>query len=297
MSAQSLSPGAASGVTKPVRIRNYKLITSRAFSYLILTVTAAMFVYPLVWLLSSSLKPPFEIYQQPLNLIPSEVRFDAYDEIFRATPLLRYFTNSLLYAVGGTLLSLSFGLLAAYGLSRHEFKGKRLLMIAILALQLIPPLISVIPTYLLMQSLGLYNTRVGIIALYGALSIPWAVWVLKGYFDTLPRELDESAAIDGASRLTTVLRILLPIMVPGLAASFIIIFIGRWGEFALASVLLRNQELYSLTVGTYTLLGPDEQDFRLLAAASLINIVPVLVVFSVLQRYLVSGLASGAVKQ
>lgn len=291
MSARTLSPA------RRGKIRNYRLLTSRAFSYLILSITALMFIYPLIWLLSASLKPPFEIYQKPLNLIPSQVTFDAYTEIFRATPLLRYFLNSILYSVGGTVLSLSFGLLAAYGLSRHEFRGKRALMIAILALQLIPPLISIIPTYLLMQTLGLYNTRVGIIALYGALSIPWAIWVLKGYLDGVPRELDEAAAIDGATRLATVLRILLPVMLPGLAASFIIIFIGRWGEFALASILLRGQELYPLTVGTYTLLGPDEQDFRLLAAAALINIVPVLAVFTIFQRFLISGLAAGAVKQ
>ncbi len=297
MSAQTIRSASAAKPTPRARHINYRLISSRLFSYVILSITALMFVYPLIWLLSSSLKPPIEIYQRPLNLIPTEVRFDAYEEIFRATPLLAYFANSVVYSVGGTLLSLTFGLLAAFGLSRHEFRGKNALMIGILALQLIPPLISVIPTYLLMQTLGLYNTRVGIIALYGALSIPWAIWVLKGYMDTLPRELDESAAIDGASRLTTVLRILLPVMLPGLAASFIIVFIGRWGEFALASVLLRGQDLYPLTVGTYNLLGPDEQDFRLLAAAALINIVPVLVVFTILQRFLISGLAAGAVKQ
>lgn len=279
------------------RRRNYRFITSRALSYLILTFAALMFVYPLLWLLSSSLKPNFEIYREPLRLIPSQIQLDAYNDIFRSTPILRYFGNSLLYSISGTLISLGFATLAAYAVSRFDFRGKRMLMLGLLALQLLPALISIVPTYILMQALGLYNSQAGLIALYGVISIPWGVWVLKGYFDTLPKELDESAFIDGATRLTMLWRILVPILVPGLASSFIIIFIGRWGEFALASVLLRNQQFYSLPVGTFALLGPDEQDFRLLSAAALVNIVPVLIIFSILQRYLISGLAAGAVKQ
>jgi ABC-type glycerol-3-phosphate transport system permease component len=256
-----------------------------------------LFVYPLVWLLSASLKPAWQIYRQPLALLPDGATFEVYQRIFLSTPFPIYLRNSLLYATFGTLLTVAVAMLAAYGLSRHEFRGKNVAMVAILTVQLMPALISAIPVYILMQRLDLFDTQVGIVLLYGAVSIPFGVWVLKGYLDTIPRELDESAWIDGATKLYTLWRILVPVIVPGLASLFIILFVGKWNEFAMASILLRDTSLFPLTVGTQTLLGPDESDFRLTAAASLINIVPILLVFLGLQRYLISGLTAGAVKQ
>ncbi len=260
-------------------------------------LATALFLYPLLWLLSASLKPAWQIYREPLRLIPSEISFDVYRQIFTATPFPIYLQNSLLYATAGTLLSIVVAIVAAYGLSRHMFRGKQTTMLLILTVQLMPGLISAIPVYLLMQHLGLFNTQIGIILLYGSITLPFGIWVLKGYLDTIPKELDESAWIDGAGKLYTLWRILVPVIVPGLASLFIILFVGKWNEFALASVLLREPGNFPLTVGTFTLLGPDESDFRLTAAASLINIVPILLVFLALQRYLISGLTAGAVKQ
>jgi len=148
----------------------------------------------------------------------------------------------------------------------------------------------------MMNSLELINTRHGIILLYGAGGIAFGTWFLKGYFDSIPVALDEAAQIDGASRFRIIWQILLPSIVPGLAALLILQFIAHWNDYTVASILLRNPDLHPLTVGTFNLIGPDESDFRLLAAAALINVVPVILVFSILQRYLVSGLAAGAVK-
>lgn len=266
-------------------------------NHLLAALVTLLFVYPLIWLLSASLKPNWEIYRDVLNLIPSTVQTDMYEEIFRVTPFAKYLGNSLLYSTTSGLMTLFLAVLASYGLSRFRFKGKNLLMIVILAMQLIPGLVSIIPMYILMNQMGLYNTRSGIVLLYSALQIPWAIWVMKGYFDTIPVELDEAALIDGASRFRAVWQIILPLVAPGIAAGFIIIFMGHWNEFALANALLNNPDYYPLTVGTFRLLGPDETDFRLTAAASLVNIVPILFVFVILQRNLVSGLAAGAVKQ
>ncbi len=260
-------------------------------------LASLLFIYPLIWLLSASLKPAWQIYRQPLRLIPQQVTFDVYERIFMATPFATYLQNSLLYATGGSLLTILVAMVAAYGLSRHAFKGKQTTMLLILTVQLMPGLISAIPIYLMMQNLGLFNSKIGIILLYGAMTIPFGIWVLKGYLDTIPKELDESAWIDGAGKLYTLWRILVPVIVPGLASLFIILFVGKWNEFALASVLLREPGNFPLTVGTFTLLGPDESDFRLIAAASLINIVPILIVFLFLQRYLIAGLTAGSVKQ
>lgn len=268
-----------------------------AFLHLWAIVAATAFVYPLVWMASASVKPNWAIYRAPLALIPDAPTLEAYVELFRTTPFLAYTLNSVLYAAAGGVVSIGFGLITAYGFSRHRFTGRKALMIVILAAQLMPGLIAAIPTYLLMRETGLLGTRLGLILLYGALSIPFAVWVLKGHFDTIPRELDDSARMDGASRLRTLLQIHMPLLLPGLSSLFLILFVQKWSEFALASVLLRDPSTFPLSVGTYLLLGPDESDFRLMAAASLVNIIPILVLFLFLQRYLISGLTKGAVKQ
>jgi ABC-type glycerol-3-phosphate transport system permease component len=260
-------------------------------------LAATVFVYPLVWMAAASVKPNWSIYRAPLNLIPDAPTWDAYRELFRTTPFLTYTFNSILYSAAGAIVSIGFGLITAYGFSRHRFGGRKTLMIVILTAQLMPGLIAAIPTYLLMRDTGLLNTRLGLILLYGALSIPFAVWVLKGHFDTIPMELDDSARMDGASRFRTLVQIHLPLLVPGVSSLFLILFVQKWSEFALASILLRDPDKYPLSVGTYLLLGPDESDFRLMAAASLVNIIPILVLFLFLQRFLISGLTKGAVKQ
>jgi ABC-type glycerol-3-phosphate transport system permease component len=270
--------------------------TSFTLTHLLAIGASLVFVYPVIWLLSASLKPNWEIYRAPLKLIPSEIQIDVYREIFSTTPIPAYMLNSVIYALGSLLITLFFALIAAYGLSRYQFRGKNTLLILILTVQLLPGLVRLIPLYLLSQTLGLYDSRFGITLIYGAIAIPFAIWFLKSYVDSVPRELDESAAIDGASRLRILFQIVAPTIIPGLAAFAILNFIQGWNEFQLASVMLRNPNYYPLTVGTYNLIGPDESNFRLIAAASLVNIVPILVVFSILQRYLVSGLAAGSVK-
>jgi len=156
--------------------------------------------------------------------------------------------------------------------------------------------VRVVPLFVMMSSLGLVDKQLGLILLYGVGGIAYGTWFLKGYFDSIPKELDEAAWMDGASKFQTIWQIIMPTILPGLAALLILQFIGHWNDFTTAAFMIRNPELRPLTVGIYTLIGPDETDFRLLSTAALINIVPVIFVFSFLQRYLVSGLSSGAVK-
>lgn len=274
----------------------FRTAAGRSISYAMVILAVLIFIYPIVWLVSASLKSNPEIYRAPLRLIPRPPQFDAYIEIFRTTPMLRYLINSVTYAIGGAAITVFFSLLAAYGLSRHVFKGKRSVMIGLLAVQLVPGLVRIIPVYIMMTRLNLVDSRFGLILLYGAGGIAYATWFLKGYVDAIPIELDESAWIDGASKLRTVLQIVLPSMIPGLAALLILQFIGHWNNFTIASVLIKTPDYRPLTVATRQLIGPDESDFRLLASASLINVVPILVVFSFLQRFLVSGLTAGAIK-
>jgi ABC-type glycerol-3-phosphate transport system permease component len=270
---------------------------NRSLLYLIAILSTLVFVFPVVWLISASLKPNVDIYRAPLSLIPSQVDWTTYERIFKVTPIARYLLNSFLYALGGAAITLFFSILASYGLSRHIFAGKRTFLTFLLVVQLMPQLVRVVPIYIMMSSVGLINTQFGLILLYGVGGIAYGTWFLKGYFDSIPKDLDEAAWMDGASKLQTIWQILTPAMVPGLAALLILQFVAHWNDFTTAAIMLRVPDLRPLTVGIYTLIGPDETDFRLLSSAALVNIVPVVLVFSFLQRYLVAGLTAGSVKR
>jgi ABC-type glycerol-3-phosphate transport system permease component len=278
------------------RSRLPQLRPARALLYLTLLLAGAVFIYPIIWLVSASLKANFEIYREPLKLIPAEVQLDTYQRVFGSTPVVSYLVNSLTYATGGALLTILLSVLCAYGLSRYSFRHKRTLLIVLLAVQLVPGLVRIIPVFVMMSTLGLSDSQLGLVLLYGATGIAYGTWFLKGFVDAVPKELDEAAWIDGASRLRTLGQILMPLLLPGLVTLFILQFIGHWNDYTTASVLLRNPDYLPLTVGTFQLIGPDESDFRLLASAALINIVPVVVMFSIAQRFLISGAAAGAVK-
>jgi ABC-type glycerol-3-phosphate transport system permease component len=282
--------------SRPWNLRFGK-IAIRSGLYILAILLTLLFIFPVIWLISASVKPNVEIYRAPLNLIPSEFDFSTYERIFGVTPIARYLFNSLLYAFSGAAITLFFSILAAYGLSRHTFRGKRGLLTFILVIQLVPQLVRIVPLYIMMSELQLINTQFGLILLYGVGGIAYGTWFLKGYFDSVPRDLDEAAWMDGASKFQTVWQIILPTIVPGLAALLILQFIGHWNDFTTAAMMLRVPDLRPLTVGIYTLIGPDEADFRLLSTAALINIVPVILVFSLLQRYLIAGLTAGAVKR
>lgn len=281
---------------QPRRRFKFRKIGVRIINYAIGAIISFFFIYPIVWLFSVSVKPNWEIYRAPLQLVPSVPQIEVYSEIFSTTPIGSYLFNSLLYAISGSAITLFFSIMVAYGLSRYMFRGKRLLMVGLLGVQLMPNLVRLIPLFIMMTTLDLINTRHGLILLYGAGGIAYGTWFLKGYFDTIPIDLDEAAQIDGASRFRIIWQILLPSVIPGVIALLILQFIAHWNDFAVASILIRNPDLLPLTVGTFKLIGPDESDFRLLSAAALVNVVPVIVVFSILQRYLVSGLTAGAVK-
>jgi len=266
-------------------------------NHLVALLAALIFTYPVVWILMASIKPDVEIYREPLRLIPSQIDTSVFGRIFETQPIVTYLLNSLLYSVGAVVISLAFALFASYGLSRHEFKGKQPVLITILMVQMIPPLVSIIPIYLLMQRLGLYDSRLGMVILYSALRIPWGVWILVGFIDQIPKALDEAAIVDGASKLRILAQIIFPLALPGLASAAIFTFVGTWNEFAIASIVLRSAQNLSMPVGSMAMIAGDPNDWRMVAATASINLIPVLVVFTLLQRHIIAGLTQGAVKE
>jgi multiple sugar transport system permease protein len=257
---------------------------------------ALIFVYPVVWILMASIKPAIEIYRAPLSLLPSVADFTGFQLIFQRWPLWTFLFNSLLYSIGAVTISLAFALFASYGLSRSEFRGKQFTLILILMVQMIPALVSAIPIYLLMQRMGIYNSRLGMVILYSAMRIPWGVWIMVGFLNKIPRALDEAAIIDGCNRLTILQRIIFPLALPGLASAAIFTFVGTWNEFALASIILRDTNVLSLPVAALTIVQHDPNDWRLIAVTATVNLLPVLAVFALLQKHIVAGLTRGALK-
>ncbi len=274
-------------------LRRFTRMGSR---HLVAILASLVFVYPVLWILMAAIKPDVEIYRMPLQLFPSRPDFAGFQMILQRWPLFVFVANSLLYSFGAVLLSLAFALFAAYGLSRNEFAGKQFTLILILVVQMIPALVTVVPIYLLMRMIGLYDSRLGMVVLYSAMRIPWGVWIMVGFLNQIPRALDEAATIDGCSQLGILRRIIFPLALPGLASAAIFTFVGTWNEFAIASIILRSTNNLSLPVATMTMIAADPSDWRLVAATASVNLLPVLAVFALLQRHIVAGLTRGALK-
>jgi len=274
-------------------LQRLRRITTR---HLVAITASLIFVYPVVWILMAAIKPDIEIYREPLRLFPSVADFTGFGLILQRWPIWTFLANSLLYSTGAVIISLAFALFASYGLSRSDFKGKQTTLILILVVQMIPALVTAIPIYLLMQRIGLYNSRIGMVILYSSMRIPWGVWIMVGFLNQIPRALDEAAIIDGCTKFGILRRIIFPLALPGLASAAIFTFVGTWNEFAIASIILRDTNFLSLPVATLTIIQADPNDWRLVAAAATVNLVPILAVFALLQRHIVAGLTRGALK-
>lgn len=283
-------------------MKDLRMITPKKFfrgslNHVVALFAAFIFTYPVIWILMASIKPDVEIYREPLRLFPSRIDTSIFTRIFETQPILTYLLNSLLYSVGAVVISLGFALFASYGLSRHEFKGKQITLITILMVQMIPALVSIIPIYLLMQRIGLYDSRIGMVILYSAIRIPWGVWILVGFIDQIPKALDEAAIVDGASKFRILMQIIFPLALPGLASAAIFTFVGTWNEFAIASIVLRSTQNLSMPVGSMAMIAGDPNDWRMVSMTATVNLLPVLAVFALLQRHIIAGLTRGAVKE
>jgi multiple sugar transport system permease protein len=268
----------------------------RTWFVLALAAATAVFLLPQLWLFSLSLKDKAGVYEYPPHWIPRGASFANYRFALTHTQVPWYLWNSTIVAVVATLVTLAVSVPAAYVLSRERFHGRRALMSALLAVQMLSPVILLVPIYGVIERLGLIDTHRGLILVYSAMQVPFTVWVLKGFFDAVPRSLFEAALLDGSSRARTFLTIALPIVRPGLGAAAIFNLAAYWAEFSLALVLLDSQAGYTMPLGLFSFQSAYETDWQLLAAASFIGLIPVVAAFVFLQRLFVAGLTAGAVK-
>ncbi|WP_106815842.1 carbohydrate ABC transporter permease [Microbacterium timonense] len=270
--------------------------TMRAGVIVGLVLGAIFAAAPVLWMLASSFKSNTEIFELPPRLLTDSFSFDAYLAIFTDPEKLRFFLNSYIVAGSVTLLTLFVAVQAAYAFSRFEFRGKRILNVVIVSVQAVPPITLLIPYFGLVVLLGLYNTYPGLIFTYMVFTLPYAIIMMTGYFNTLPRELDEAVRVDGAGSFTALWRVLVPISVPGIVSVGVYTFMIAWNEYLFALTLTRTVDMRTVPIGIQLLMGQHSYEWNEIMAMSILGSIPVLVLFLFFQRYFISGLTSGSVK-
>ncbi|MFF7291737.1 carbohydrate ABC transporter permease [Microbacterium sp. NPDC008134] len=266
-------------------------------SLLIGLVIGAVFAAgPVLWMLSSSFKSNTQIFELPPRLVTDTFSFDAYIAIFTNAETVRFFLNSYIVAGSVTILTLIVAIQAAYAFSRFDFRGKRILNVVIVSVQAVPPITLLIPYFGLMVALGLYNSYAGLILTYMVFTLPYAIIMMTGYFNTLPRELDEAVRVDGAGSFTALWRILVPISVPGIVSVGIYTFMIAWNEYLFALTLTRTIDMRTVPIGIQLLMGQHSYEWNQIMAMSVLGSIPVLILFLFFQRYFISGLTAGSVK-
>lgn len=250
---------------------------------------------PFAWMLLTSIKPNADLSQFPVRYLPSSTTFEHYRTLIQRTSFPVNLLNSLIIACGAVLLGLATSVPAAYSFSRFRFAGRRTLMTGFLVINMFPIVLLIIPLFVLMRTLGLIDTFLGVIIGHSTFSIPFSIWMLVSYFNAIPRDLDEAATIDGASRLQTIRLVVLPLVMPGIVTTAIYVFITSWNEYLFA-MMLSGETVRPVTVALQLFIGEFTVQWGILTAGGTIIALPVTILFLFVQKRLVGGLTAGAVK-
>jgi multiple sugar transport system permease protein len=265
-----------------------------------LTLLTVFVLLPVYVMISSSLKP-LEDVSGKFAWIPSGLTIRPYFDIWDTVPLADYFMNSLIVAGAATVCSVTIAVFAAYAVSRYTFRGKRVFTVTVLSTQMFPGILFLLPLFLIYVNIGnatgiaLFGSRGGLILTYLTFSLPFSIWMLIGYFDSVPKDLDEAAKVDGCGPLGALFRVIVPAAIPGIVAVAVYAFMTAWGEVLFASVMT-NDTTRTLAVGLQGYSTQNDVYWNQIMAASLVVSLPVVAGFLLLQRYLVTGLTAGAVK-
>jgi multiple sugar transport system permease protein len=268
-------------------------LTARAFAlgaYLIFAL------FPLYWIIKISVTPNKALYSEALRAWPSSVTFENFESVFAATPFPTYFANSLIISLSTAFFATILASLCAAAFSRYEFKFKASIMFVLLLTQFFPLVIVLVPLFRLLVTFGLVNNLFGLIVVYTAINTPFAVFLMKSFFDGIPRELDEAALIDGCTRFQALTRVVLPLTLPGVAATLGFVFTGAWSELLFALMLINSESQKTFAVGLLDFVGKGAVNWGQMMAASTLALIPVIIFFGFIQRYLIRGLTAGAVK-
>jgi len=258
---------------------------------------ACLFVLiPIYWTVNTSLKVPATVVSFPPKWLPQPFSLESYVNIITESVLPRNYLNSVILVAGTMALVLAIGVPAGYAAARYEFKGRNAILFLLMMTVMIPGIVTLIPQYFLAVRLGLYDSYLVLILIYGAWQVPTVVWIMRSFFQNIPRELDESAQVDGCSRIGAFYRVVLPISVPGIAAAAIVVFVWVWNEFIIALNMTASNATRPLTVGLYFFIGETGIQWGGMSAGAAMALLPVILAFIFLQRRFVEGLTAGSVK-
>ncbi|MEV0534920.1 carbohydrate ABC transporter permease [Kitasatospora sp. NPDC050463] len=268
----------------------------RAARFAFLGIWLVITLFPLYWIIVTSLKGPGAIFSFPISYWPDHISFENYTGLFSHAQFGTYLINSLICAAAAGATATTIAMLSAYVLARFEFRGKGATMMAALVTQMIPSFIALGPLYLLMTHLGLVDNRLGLTLVYTAICIPFCTVMLRGFFEAIPDALEEAAMIDGCSRFGALFRVLLPVLRPGIVAAFIFNFVNCWNELFLSVTLMNGDARKTVPTALNDFISSFNIDWGSMSAAAVLTIAPTMVLFAFASRYIVQGLTSGAVK-
>jgi len=268
----------------------------RIVIHIVLIFACFLAIYPVVRVFTISIRPGNRILSTDLSIIPEGASFETYRNVIRDTEFLLWIWNSVSITLSTAAIGVIIASTSAYAFSRWNFPGKTLGMISLLATQMIPAAMLMIPLYILAIRLNLINTWRGLVIAYSVSSVPFSIWILKGYYDTIPYELEQAAMIDGAGRLEAFYRIILPLSAPALAIAFLFNFTQAWNEFVLARIMLQKPELATWPLGLNRMIVQFQTQWDEFSAASIMISIPVMALFLLSSKFLISGLTLGSVK-
>ena len=265
--------------------------------YAAIITLGCIFLFPIYWMILTSLAKSTELRAYPPRFLPTDPQWGTFSQLLAEHPFDVWFMNSFKIAVAVLIISLTVSVLAAYALSRFRLRGGQSMGLFILTAKMLPGTLIIIPFFVIFRQAGLIGSLWSVIIAQATMIIPFATWMLKGYFDTIPVELEQAAIVDGCSPIGTIFRIVLPVSAPGLAATSLYSFVISWSDFLFArTFVVTSEKLWTLNLGISSFKGEWITDWNIVMAASLMASLPIIVVFLFLERYMVGGLASGAEK-
>jgi ABC-type glycerol-3-phosphate transport system permease component len=257
-------------------------------------VLALLVLLPVLWTISTSMKPLNEVNMFPPKWTSSSMSFKPYSDMFFYLPFSIYTLNSLIVAASATVLTLLIGCLAAFSFSRFTFAGKDTFLLIFLLSQMLPGASVIIPLFQLLQTVGLYDTYLGLILIHTAVLLPFVIWLMYGFFQTIPRDVEDAALIDGCSRMEALRRIILPLALPGIGATALFAFLGSWNEFFFSLILTSSDSTRTIPVGIGLFVGEYIDVWNQMAAAAVLFSLPPLILFVLTRKTFIKGLVAGA---
>jgi multiple sugar transport system permease protein len=268
----------------------------RVLIYLAALFAVFVAVFPVYWMLVTAMQPDAELFRTTPNFVPNFSEFSVFERVFTERPVGQWMLNSFLVSAGASVLSLLLSITTAYALSRFRFAGKSAFGFLLIFTQMVPTVLLMVPLFIFFANVDLLNTRVALILVNTAFITPITIWILKGYYDAIPVELEEAAMVDGCTRIGALVRIVLPLARPAVVACLVIAFFEAWNEFGFAVTFVQDQDLWMTSVGLASWIGWLTVSTDVMMAGAIVFSLPSLAFFLFLQRFLVTGLAAGAVR-